>query len=156
MQLAELKLEMVMANCISLLFTAPSQPPRIISSIRSGSRYIITWDHVVALSNESTVTGYKVDKRSLEYSPPQGPFLQRGLVFGLFAVSAKPIQFSHPSCATVSDDTLLWEKVFSAIEENDASSEQDKITAFKHRVVRIIMPEEQRQKESTFVQQWLR
>ncbi|KAB0378542.1 hypothetical protein FD755_010120 [Muntiacus reevesi] len=38
----------------------PSQPPRIISSIRSGSRYIITWDHVVALSNESTVTGYKV------------------------------------------------------------------------------------------------
>ncbi|KAI4576700.1 hypothetical protein MJT46_002535 [Ovis ammon polii x Ovis aries] len=41
-------------------FTAPSQPPRIISSIRSGSRYIITWDHVVALSNESTVTGYKV------------------------------------------------------------------------------------------------
>uniref|UniRef100_A0A8D1SVC1 Fibronectin type-III domain-containing protein n=1 Tax=Sus scrofa TaxID=9823 RepID=A0A8D1SVC1_PIG len=38
----------------------PSQPPRIISSVRSGSRYIITWDHVVALSNESTVTGYKV------------------------------------------------------------------------------------------------
>ncbi|XP_068950931.1 contactin-1 isoform X1 [Petaurus breviceps papuanus] len=38
----------------------PSQPPRIISSVRSGSRYIITWDHVRAMSNESTVTGYKV------------------------------------------------------------------------------------------------
>ncbi|XP_075863295.1 contactin-1 isoform X1 [Microcebus murinus] len=38
----------------------PSKPPRIISSVRSGSHYIITWDHVVALSNESTVTGYKV------------------------------------------------------------------------------------------------
>ncbi|EHB08407.1 Contactin-1 [Heterocephalus glaber] len=38
----------------------PSQPPRIISSVRSGSRYIISWDHVVALSNESSVTGYKV------------------------------------------------------------------------------------------------
>ncbi|MEJ1271337.1 hypothetical protein NN561_002173 [Cricetulus griseus] len=45
----------------------PSQPPRIISSVRSGSRYIITWDHVVALSNESTVTGYKemADEMSL-------------------------------------------------------------------------------------------
>ncbi|XP_038625869.1 contactin-1 isoform X2 [Tachyglossus aculeatus] len=38
----------------------PSQPPRIISSIRSGSRYIITWDHVISLSNESAVQGYKV------------------------------------------------------------------------------------------------
>lgn len=53
-----------------LLPTAPSQPPRIISSVRSGSRYIITWDHVVALSNESTVTGYKVNKSGLPSSPP--------------------------------------------------------------------------------------
>lgn len=53
-----------------LLPTAPSQPPRIISSVRSGSRYIITWDHVVALSNESTVTGYKVNKWGLPSSPP--------------------------------------------------------------------------------------
>lgn len=38
----------------------PSQRPRIISSVRSGSRYIITWDHVKAMSNESAVEGYKV------------------------------------------------------------------------------------------------
>ena len=57
---AELRMDIVTTDCILLLFTAPSQPPRIISSVRSGSRYIITWDHVVALSNESTVTGYKV------------------------------------------------------------------------------------------------
>lgn len=107
MQLAELMLEMVMVNYILLLFTAPSQPPRIISSIRSGSRYIITWDHVVALSNESTVTGYKVDKRLLGYSLTQASFLQRGLVFALCAVSAKSIQFSHSSCVTESDDTVL-------------------------------------------------
>lgn len=71
MQLAELKLDMMIVNPVLLFFTAPSQPPRIISSIRSGSRYIITWDHVVALSNESTVTGYKVDKRLLDYSLPK-------------------------------------------------------------------------------------
>lgn len=41
-------------------FSAPSQRPRIISSVRSGSRYIITWDHVKAMSNESAVEGYKV------------------------------------------------------------------------------------------------
>lgn len=69
MQLAELNLDTVIVTHILLLFTAPSQPPKITSSVRSGSRYIITWDHVVALSNESTVTGYKVDKRLLDYSP---------------------------------------------------------------------------------------
>lgn len=60
MQLAELKLGYGDQQLHIITFTAPSQPPRIISSVRSGSRYIITWDHVVALSNESTVTGYKV------------------------------------------------------------------------------------------------
>uniref|UniRef100_A0A670JCW8 Contactin 1 n=1 Tax=Podarcis muralis TaxID=64176 RepID=A0A670JCW8_PODMU len=38
----------------------PRQRPRIISSVRSGSKYIITWDHVKSQSNESTVKGYKV------------------------------------------------------------------------------------------------
>nr|XP_048692016.1 contactin-1 [Caretta caretta] len=38
----------------------PSQRPRIISTVRSGSRYIITWDHVTPMSNESAVQGYKV------------------------------------------------------------------------------------------------
>uniref|UniRef100_A0A8C4XZ85 Contactin-1 n=1 Tax=Gopherus evgoodei TaxID=1825980 RepID=A0A8C4XZ85_9SAUR len=38
----------------------PSQRPRIISTVRSGSRYIITWDHVTPKSNESAVQGYKV------------------------------------------------------------------------------------------------
>uniref|UniRef100_A0A7M4FX32 Contactin 1 n=1 Tax=Crocodylus porosus TaxID=8502 RepID=A0A7M4FX32_CROPO len=38
----------------------PSQRPRIISSVRSGSRYIITWDHVKPMPNESAVSGYKV------------------------------------------------------------------------------------------------
>ncbi|XP_069084956.1 contactin-1 [Pleurodeles waltl] len=38
----------------------PSQKPRITSSVRSGSEYIITWEHVVPLSNESKVEGYKV------------------------------------------------------------------------------------------------
>lgn len=38
----------------------PSQRPRIVSSVRSGSRYIITWDHVKPMSNESAVQGYKV------------------------------------------------------------------------------------------------
>ncbi|KAH0616608.1 hypothetical protein JD844_027850 [Phrynosoma platyrhinos] len=38
----------------------PRQRPRIISAVRSGSKYIITWDHVKSQSNESTVKGYKV------------------------------------------------------------------------------------------------
>ncbi|XP_061495933.1 contactin-1 isoform X2 [Rhineura floridana] len=38
----------------------PRQRPRIISSVKSGSKYIITWDHVKSQSNESTVKGYKV------------------------------------------------------------------------------------------------
>ncbi|KAH1186269.1 contactin-1 [Mauremys mutica] len=38
----------------------PSQRPRIISTVRSGSMYIITWDHVTPMSNESAVQGYKV------------------------------------------------------------------------------------------------
>ncbi|XP_068132653.1 contactin-1 [Hyperolius riggenbachi] len=38
----------------------PSQKPRIISVVKSGSQYIITWDHVKPLSNESAVNGYKV------------------------------------------------------------------------------------------------
>ncbi|XP_074840181.1 contactin-1 [Carettochelys insculpta] len=38
----------------------PSQRPRITSTVRSGSRYIITWDHVKPKSNESDVQGYKV------------------------------------------------------------------------------------------------
>ncbi|KAM4747400.1 contactin-1 [Rhinophrynus dorsalis] len=38
----------------------PSQRPRITSAVRSGSQYIITWEHVVPLSNESDVNGYKV------------------------------------------------------------------------------------------------
>uniref|UniRef100_A0A8D0CE76 Contactin 1 n=1 Tax=Salvator merianae TaxID=96440 RepID=A0A8D0CE76_SALMN len=38
----------------------PRQRPRIISSVRSGSKYIITWDHVRPQSNESSVKGYKV------------------------------------------------------------------------------------------------
>ncbi|MEE6480854.1 hypothetical protein FKM82_012686 [Ascaphus truei] len=38
----------------------PSQRPRNIYAVRSGSKYIITWDHVKSLSNESSVNGYKV------------------------------------------------------------------------------------------------
>ncbi|KAJ7329753.1 hypothetical protein JRQ81_015927 [Phrynocephalus forsythii] len=38
----------------------PRQRPRIISAVRSGSKYVITWDHVKSQSNESTVKGYKV------------------------------------------------------------------------------------------------
>ncbi|XP_072002973.1 contactin-1 [Engystomops pustulosus] len=38
----------------------PSQKPRIISAVKSGSQYIITWDHVKPLSNESAVKGYKI------------------------------------------------------------------------------------------------
>ncbi|XP_073476030.1 contactin-1 [Aquarana catesbeiana] len=38
----------------------PSQIPRIISAVKSGSQYIITWEHVTPLSNESAVNGYKV------------------------------------------------------------------------------------------------
>lgn len=64
--LAELRVDLVTVVCIFLLSAAPSQPPRIISSVRSGSRYVITWDHVIALANESTVTGYKVGERSLD------------------------------------------------------------------------------------------
>ncbi|PIO37819.1 hypothetical protein AB205_0005320, partial [Aquarana catesbeiana] len=37
----------------------PSQIPRIISAVKSGSQYIITWEHVTPLSNESAVNGYK-------------------------------------------------------------------------------------------------
>uniref|UniRef100_A0A670ZLQ6 Contactin 1 n=1 Tax=Pseudonaja textilis TaxID=8673 RepID=A0A670ZLQ6_PSETE len=38
----------------------PRQQPRIINAVRSGSKYIITWEHVKSQSNESTVKGYKV------------------------------------------------------------------------------------------------
>ncbi|XP_039196610.1 contactin-1 isoform X3 [Crotalus tigris] len=38
----------------------PRQQPRIIDAVRSGSKYIITWEHVKSQSNESTVKGYKV------------------------------------------------------------------------------------------------
>nr|AAI70294.1 Contactin/F3/F11 [Xenopus laevis] len=38
----------------------PSQIPQITSAVRYGSQYIITWEHVVPLSNESAVNGYKV------------------------------------------------------------------------------------------------
>ncbi|KAG9490214.1 contactin-1 isoform X2 [Eleutherodactylus coqui] len=38
----------------------PSQKPRIISAVKSGSQYIITWEHVKPLSNESAVSGYKI------------------------------------------------------------------------------------------------
>ncbi|XP_056429916.1 contactin-1 [Hyla sarda] len=38
----------------------PSQKPRIISAVKSGSQYIITWEHVKPLNNESEVRGYKV------------------------------------------------------------------------------------------------
>ncbi|KAM9312647.1 contactin-1 [Gastrophryne carolinensis] len=38
----------------------PSQKPHIISTVRSGSQYIITWEHVKPLSNESAVSGYKI------------------------------------------------------------------------------------------------
>lgn len=38
----------------------PSQKPRIISAVKSGSQYIITWEHVKPLSNESEVNGYKI------------------------------------------------------------------------------------------------
>ncbi|XP_063783382.1 contactin-1 [Pseudophryne corroboree] len=38
----------------------PSQKPQIISAVKSGSQYIITWQHVTPLSNESAVDGYKV------------------------------------------------------------------------------------------------
>ncbi|XP_075713175.1 contactin-1 [Rhinoderma darwinii] len=38
----------------------PSQKPRIISAVKSGSQYIITWEHVKPLSNESAVRGYKI------------------------------------------------------------------------------------------------
>ncbi|XP_066489779.1 contactin-1 [Tiliqua scincoides] len=48
----------------SLVFITEKAPPRqrpnIVSSVRSGSKYIITWDHVRSQSNESTVKGYKV------------------------------------------------------------------------------------------------
>ncbi|XP_073506814.1 contactin-1-like isoform X2 [Phyllobates terribilis] len=37
----------------------PSQKP-IITAVKSGSQYIITWDHVKPLYNESKVLGYKV------------------------------------------------------------------------------------------------
>ncbi|XP_075065156.1 contactin-1 [Mixophyes fleayi] len=38
----------------------PSQKPHIISAVKSGSQFIITWQHVTPLSNESAVDGYKV------------------------------------------------------------------------------------------------
>uniref|UniRef100_A0A8D0GZF7 Contactin-1 n=1 Tax=Sphenodon punctatus TaxID=8508 RepID=A0A8D0GZF7_SPHPU len=38
----------------------PSQRPRNLSAVRSGEKYIVTWEHVRSLSNESSVEGYKV------------------------------------------------------------------------------------------------
>ncbi|XP_048355503.1 contactin-1 isoform X1 [Sphaerodactylus townsendi] len=38
----------------------PRQKPKITSYVKSGSKYIITWDHVRSDSNESDVKGYKV------------------------------------------------------------------------------------------------
>ncbi|KAM4676290.1 contactin-1 [Discoglossus pictus] len=38
----------------------PSQRPRFTSIVRSGSQYVITWEHVKSLHNESAVSGYKI------------------------------------------------------------------------------------------------
>lgn len=100
--LAELRLDLVTVVCIFRLSAAPSQPPRIISSVRSGSRYVITWDHVIALANESTVTGYKVCNGLLDYSAHKVHCCKERLILVHVAVLAKPIQLSCSSCVAES------------------------------------------------------
>lgn len=48
-----------------LFLSAPSQPPAKVMWNTSDSKIILNWERVKALENESEVTGYKVNNRSL-------------------------------------------------------------------------------------------